>query len=216
MKPTRVLLVDDHALIRAGIRALLERIEGVEIVAEAGDGLQALQLIAEHHPDVVLLDLTMPKLGGLEVLRRAERDYPSPRFIVLSVHEQDEYAIQALRYGAAGFIPKSAASSELENALDTVGRGENYLSPRISQQSILRYLKQTHLSGPPNALTPRQREILEMIALGHSTKQIAQLLDITVKTVESHRAQIMARLDIHDVAGLVRYAIRTGMVPVDD
>ena len=216
MKQTRVLLVDDHTLVRAGIRALLERIDGIKIVAEAGDGLQALELIVQHQPDLVLLDLTLPKLGGLEVLKRAQQDYPSVRFIVLTMHEQGEYAIKALRLGAAGFIPKSAASNELENAIHMVLRGENYLSPRIPQQSILRHLKDAHASGSASVLTPRQCEILELIALGRTTKQIAQKLNIAVKTVESHRTQIMDRLDIHDVVGLARYAIRTGLVPVED
>ena len=215
MKQNRVLLVDDHTLVREGIRALLEEIEGIQIVGEAGDGVQALQLIAEHKPDIVLLDLAMPKLGGLEVLRRAEKSFPAVKFIVLTAHERDDYAIDALRAGALGFVPKSAAIDELQTAIETVEGGEKYISPRVSQQSILRGAKQQG-GRPPKGLTPRQSQVLEMIAMGRTTRQIAKLLGITVKTVEAHRAQIMDRLDIHDVAGLVRYAIRTGLLPMED
>ena len=216
MKKIRVLLADDHTLVRAGIRALLERVEGVEIVAEAGDGRQTLELIERYRPDVVLLDLSMPTLNGLEVLKEAREKFLDVRFIVLTVHDNDEYAIQALRSGAAGFIPKSAASTDLETALTAVLEGEDYLSPQISQQAILKYLKSTRSDRFPNALTPRQREILQMIAQGYSTKKIAQRLNITVKTVESHRTQLMERLGIYDIAGLVKYAIRTGLVQIDE
>jgi DNA-binding NarL/FixJ family response regulator len=214
--PLRVVLVDDHALVRAGIRALLERIQGVEVVAEAGDGREALELIRQLKPDILLLDIAMPVLSGLDVLRDATARFPEVRVIILTVHETEEYAVYALRSGAAGFVAKSAASEELELALKTVERGERYLSPEISQHAFLEH----HLGGSARPisvdLTPRQREVLELIAKGYSTKNIARSLEISAKTVESHRAQLMERLQIHDVAGLVRYAIRTGLIKIDD
>ncbi len=215
-KQVRILLADDHTLVRAGIRALLQKVEGIEIVGEAADGLQAIELINSQQPDVVLLDWNMPKVSGIEVLKKASEKFPSMRFIVLTVYDTDEYVVQALRAGAHGFIPKSGASAELERAIDTVSRGEDYLSPQISQQAILKYLKGGRTSSSPHPLTPRQLEILELVAKGQSTREIARRLNITVKTVETHRAQLMERLDIHDIAGLVRYAIKVGLVMVDE
>ena len=216
MKPVRVLLADDHALVRAGIRALLNAIEGVEVIAEAGDGREALQLIQELRPDIALLDITMPDLNGFEVLAETTRQFPDLRLIILTVHESGEYAIQALRAGAAGFLPKSAAANELQEAIETVRRGDTYVSGEISRKTLLEFSKGTTEPAQFLArLTPRQREILTLIAEGKSTKDIGRILNISVKTVESHRAQLMERLDIHEVAGLVRYAIRMGLVKVE-
>jgi len=216
LNPTRVLLADDHALVRAGIRALLSTIEGVEVIAEAGNGREALQLIRELQPDIVLLDITLPDLSGLEVLKESKKDFPDLRVIILTVHEAGEYAMEALRSGAAGYLPKSAAANELQVAIKIVSRGETYVSGEVSRKTLLEFSKgatePTHFLA---RLTPRQREILTLIAEGHSTKDIARRLNISVKTVESHRAQLMERLDIHDVAGLVRYAIKKGLVKVD-
>jgi DNA-binding NarL/FixJ family response regulator len=210
------LLADDHALVRAGIRALLSTIEGVEVIAEAGTGREALQLIRELQPDIVLLDITLPDLSGLEVLKESKKDFPDLRVIILTVHEAGEYAMEALRFGAAGYLPKSAAANELQVAIKIVSRGETYVSGEVSRKTLLEFSKgatePTHFLA---RLTPRQREILTLIAEGHSTKEIARRLNISVKTVESHRAQLMERLDIHDVAGLVRYAIKKGLVKVD-
>lgn len=206
-----MVIADDHALVRAGIRALLERISDVEVIAEAGDGNEALTLIGELRPDIVLLDIAMPGLSGLEVLRVVTSSYPEVRVIVLTVHETEEYAQHSLGAGALGFLPKSAASAELELALRTVGRGERYLSPEISRASA-----QDLQAKAAIELTPRQREVLALIANGNSTKQVARALSISTKTVETHRAQLMERLQIFDVAGLVRYAIRTGLVKIDD
>jgi DNA-binding NarL/FixJ family response regulator len=208
--PIRVVLADDHALVRAGIRALLERITGVEVLAEAGDGKQALELIRTLRPDVILLDIAMPQLSGLEVLREATATFPEVRTIILTVHETEEYAAHALRSGAAGFLPKSAASAELELALRTVMRGERYLSPQSEKTDTSRPRPQI------SELTPRQSEVLTMIAKGQSTKDIARTLDISVKTVETHRAQLMERLQIYDVASLVKYALRIGLVKIDE
>ncbi len=217
MKPIRVLLADDHTLIRAGISALLERMERVEVVGEAADGRHAMKLIQELTPDVVLLDLQMPGLSGFEVLQETTEKFPDVKIIVLSVHDTEEYALRALRSGAAGYLPKSAASAELELAIDQAIRGEKYLSPIIAEMASPESAKGVH-SGrtAPVELTPRQREVLTLVAEGYSTKDIARTLGISVKTVETHRAQLMERLGIHDVAGLVRYAIRTGIVKLDD
>lgn len=212
----RVILADDHALVRAGIRLLLEQIDGVAVLAEAGDGREALDLIRLHEPDVVLLDIAMPKVNGLEVARDVVKNHPDVHVIILTVHETEEYAAHALRSGAAGFLPKSAASAELELALRTVKRGEQYLSPEIDKQKVCEQLQGSSSRPAGMDITPRQTEVLGMIARGFSTKDIARELDISAKTVETHRAQLMDRLRIYDVAGLVRYAIRTGLVTVDD
>lgn len=217
LAPIHVVLADDHALVRAGIRALLEKIDRVEVVGEAGDGDRALELVQELQPDVILLDIAMPGLSGFDVLKEINEKSPSVKVVILTVHDSEDYALHALRSGAEGYLPKSAASAELELALDHVMRGEKYLSPSIARKVVFEYLKGTHSGRAELAqLTPRQREVLTLISQGHSTKDIARILNISVKTVETHRAQLMERLDIHDVAGLVRYAIRTGMVKLDE
>lgn len=215
MKSIRTLIADDHALVRAGIRALVEKIKGVTVVAEAGKGNEAVQLINELKPDLILLDITMPDGTGFDVLQHVSKNWPETRVIVLTVHEAGEYAIRALREGAAGFLPKSAASTELENAIQTVMRGEVYISPETSRKTLLEYGKGVTKRDLLATLSPRQREVLRLIAEGRTTKQIAQVLEISVKTVETHRAQLMERLDIHDVAGLVRYAIIVGLIEVE-
>lgn len=208
-----MLLADDHALVRAGIRALVEKIDGVEVVGQAGDGREALQLIKKHRPDIVLLDIAMPGLNGFEVLDQTVRECPEVSVIVLSVHDAEEYAMRALSLGAMGYLPKSAASAELEQAIKTVASKEKYLSPELSRRIFLEHAKDAAEGRSPLAeLTPRQLEVLRMIAAGHTTKDIARQLKISVKTVESHRASLMERLNIHEVAGLVRYAIRMGLV----
>jgi DNA-binding NarL/FixJ family response regulator len=214
MKAIRTLIADDHALVRAGIRALVEKIKGVTVVAEAGRGSEAKELITQFQPDLVLLDITMPDGNGFDVLLHVQKNYPETRIIVLTVHEAGEYAIRALREGAAGFLPKSAASTELEQAIQTVMNGETYISPETSRKTLLEYGKGTK-RDLLDALSPRQREVLRLIAEGRTTKQIAQMLEISVKTVETHRSQLMERLDIHDVAGLVRYAIIVGVIEVE-
>lgn len=217
MEPIRVLLADDHTLIRAGISALLERMERVKIVGEAPDGHIAMKLIQELVPDVVLLDLQMPGLSGFEVLQHTTEKSPHVKVIVLSVHDTEEFAHRALSSGAVGYLPKSAASSELEVAIDQVMRGERYVSPTIEQIASQRSSRDSHAGRTtPVGITPRQREVLTLVTQGYSTKDIARTLGISVKTVETHRAQLMERLGIHDVAGLVRYAIRTGIVKLDE
>ena len=216
MKPYRILLADDHALVRAGIRSLLEKLPDTEIVGEAGDGREALSLVQTLQPNIVLMDVAMPGLNGLEAVSRLQKEFPEIKVIILSMHANEEYVIQALRAGACGYLLKDAATVELEMALQAVDRGENYLSPAFSKQVIDNYV--ARVSGHPGALdqlTSRQREILQLIAEGKNTKEIAALLSVSVKTVETHRAQLMERLDIHDVPGLVRYAIRMGLISLE-
>ena len=212
MEPIRVLIADDHALVRGGIRALVEKIEGVVVVGEAGKGSEALELVHELKPNLLLLDLTMPDGGGFEVLEHVKKDFPEMLVIVLTVHEAGEYAIRALREGAAGFLPKSAASTELEQAIQTVIDGEIYISPEMLKKTVIKGTTKRELL---DTLSPRQREVLRLIAEGRTTKQIAAELGISVKTVETHRAQLMERLNIRDVAGLVRYAILVGLIDVE-
>src|SRR5678815_5838787 len=181
----------------------------------AGTGSEALELVDQLKPDLMLLDLTMPEKGGFEVLDHVTKKYPEIKVIVLTVHEAAEYAIRALREKAAGFLPKSAAPTELEQAIQTVIRGEVYISPETSQKALLEIGKGTTKQDLLATLSPRQREVLRLIAEGKTTKQIAHVLEISVKTVETHRAQLMERLKIHDVAGLVRYAIIVGLIDVE-
>ncbi len=210
------MLADDHALVRAGIRALMGTIDRVEVIAEAGDGHEALRLIEELQPDIMFLDLTMRGLDGFEVLDTTTRRFPNVRVIILTIHDEAEYAIEALRAGAAGYLPKTAAISELREAIEIVARGEKYVSEEVSQKALLEYGKGATEKGRSlGTLTPRQREILTFIADGYTTKDIGRALNISVKTVESHRAQLMERLNIHDVAGLVRFAIKMGLVKVE-
>lgn len=213
----RMLIADDHALVRAGIRALLQGLEGVEVVAEAGDGREALAGVESHRPDVLLTDIAMPRMNGLELAARVARDFAATRVIILSMHSSEEYACRALQSGAAGYLLKDSGLAELELAVRAVARGETYLSPAVSKHVIADYLDRTGAARDrPGALTPRQREILRLIAEGQTTKGIARRLDISVKTVEAHRAQLMDRLDIRDVAGLVRHALRIGLIDPED
>jgi DNA-binding NarL/FixJ family response regulator len=216
VKPIRIILADDHALVRAGVRALLNKLENVDVVAEALDGREALAAIKLHQPDLVLMDISMPGLNGLEAAARATRDFPSTRIIMLSAHAGEEYVGQALRAGAAGYLIKDAAPAELELAINAVARGETYLSPAVSKHVISDYVRRVGgEAGSLELLTPRQRETLQLIAEGRTTKEIARLLHVSVKTIETHRAQLMDRLDMHDVASLVRFALRVGLVKND-
>lgn len=217
MKPLRVLLADDHRLVRAGLRSLLEQLENVEVVGEAEDGWQVLALAAAHRPDIVLMDISMSGMNGLEATARLRSESPASRVIILSMHASEEYVLQALRAGAAGYLLKDSAPLELALALEAVARGESYLSPPVSRQVVESYAERTGAGPrPPGALSARQREILKLIAQGNSTKEIARRLALSVKTVETHRSQLMRRLGIRDVPGLVRYAIRHGLVSAEE
>jgi DNA-binding NarL/FixJ family response regulator len=218
MKPNRLLLADDHALVRKGLRALLEGLGGVEIIGEAGNGREALRLIRALRPDVVLMDIAMPELNGLDATARAVRQAPDTRVIILSMHATKEHVLEALRAGTSGYVLKNAAIEELDRAIKSVARGEKYLTPALSGTLVeeLRARPAHPDAAADSALTTRQREVLQLIAEGRNTRAIADALHLSVKTVETHRVQIMQRLDIHDVAGLTRYAIRIGLVSPED
>jgi DNA-binding NarL/FixJ family response regulator len=208
----RVFLADDHTLFRAGIRALLDSIPAVEVVGEAGDGRSTLNLVKSTRATLVLMDIGMAGLNGLDATAQLLKDQPEVRVIILSMHSNEEYIFQALRAGASGYMLKSAAAGELAMALQTVASGDTFLSPTISRRFIESCFARMR-TEPPDQLTPRQREILQLIVEGKTTKEIAFVLNLSAKTVEAYRTQLMHRLNIHDVPGLVRYAMRVGIVP---
>jgi DNA-binding NarL/FixJ family response regulator len=210
----RVLVADDHRLVRAGIRSLLEQLRDVTVVGEAGDGREALELIRRLHPHVALVDVTMPSLNGIEVAGEVARAGLATRVLVLSMHAADEYVRRALRAGAAGYLLKDAGQAELETAVRAAARGDTYLSPAVSRRVVEGYVNPAAAGAASelDRLTSRHRQILQLVAEGHATKDIARRLGIGVRTVESHRAELMERLGIHDVPGLVRFAIRVGLV----
>ena len=213
----RVLLVDDHELVRAGIRSLLERLPEVEVVAEASDGREAIRIVEDHNPDIVLTDIAMPVVNGLELTRQLADKFPNVRVVILSMYSDEEHVSLALRCGAAGYLLKGAAREELKLAIRAVAQGETYLSPPISQPIIKEYRNSAAAETCScRNITARQTQVLRLIAEGKTTKQIALELNISVKTVETHRMQLMDRLEIHDIPGLVRFAIRVGLVELED
>lgn len=219
MKQLRVLLAEDHVLVRAGLRLLLQTFPAVEVVGEASNGHDAVRQIQELRPDVALMDIGMPDLNGIEATRRAARAHKATRVVILSVHGAAEYVRQALVAGAAGYVLKSADIGELEAALRAVAEGNRWLSPALSNIAISAFVNEsasrTAIPSAVAQLTPRQSEVLQLIAEGNSTREIGRLLKVTIKTVESHRAQLMDRLNIHEVAGLVLYAVRAGLVQAE-
>lgn len=207
-------MADDHALVRAGMRALLESLPDVEVVGETGDGLEAVELVRRDPPDVILLDVTMPGLNGLEAALRISRLEVPTRVLMVSMHASPEYAARAFAAGAAGYLNKDSAFDELSAALDEICAGRRYLCRAIDPDLVQQYTQQAgNGASGLDALTPRQRQILQLVAEGKGTRQIAEILFVSVKTVETHRAQLMQRLGIYDVAGLVRFAIRNGLLP---
>lgn len=207
--PIRVVLADDHLIVRQGLRLLLEK-EQIEVLGEASNGLEAIELIRQLRPDIAVLDYEMPQLGGLGVLTELPKISPKTGSIILTRHMEEAYAIEALRAGARGYVLKTQAGNDVVAAIRHVHRGEVYLSPRISKVVVEAYLASTDLQSV--ALTSRERQVLQLVGEGHSTKQIAALLGISAKTADSHRTTLMDKLDIHQVAGLVRYAIRSGLI----
>jgi DNA-binding NarL/FixJ family response regulator len=213
MAEIRVLLAEDHTLVRAGIRALLDSFDEITVVGEASDGREAARQARELQPDVILMDIAMPGLNGLEATSRIARTCPGTRVLILTMHSNEEYVVQALRAGASGYLVKEAATDELHRAISSVARGQTYLSPSISRCTVERLMEDERMSvSSLDQLTPRQREILQLLAEGRSTRDIAALLSVSVKTVETHRARLMERLDIRDIPGLVRIAIREGLI----
>lgn len=209
----RVLVADDHALFRAGVRKLLQTFAGVEVTGEAADGHEVLSVAVAQRPDVLLMDIAMPGLNGIDATARLTQAGPRPRVLILSMHTGEEHVLRAIRAGASGYLLKDASPAELETAVRAVARGETYLSPAISRYVVENYVRRANGEHSPlDRLTPRQREVLQMLAEGNTTKAIAARLGLSVKTVESHRAQLMERLEIRDLATLVRLAVRHGLV----
>jgi DNA-binding NarL/FixJ family response regulator len=207
--PIQVLLADDHQIVRQGLRGLLER-DGFKVVAEAADGREAVQLAGTTHPDVTVLDLTMPSLNGVDAAREILRSSPRMKAILLTVHAEEQYVLEALRAGVSGYVLKTQAADDLVQAIREVMRGSIYLSPGVSRTVVEAFRSKTDL--PPDPLSPREREVLQLVAEGKTTKEVAAILGVSVKTAESHRMRIMSKLDIHETAGLVRYAIRRGFI----
>jgi DNA-binding NarL/FixJ family response regulator len=220
MKPIRILLADDHTIVRAGLRLILEKIEGVEVVGEASDGREALQLVKTTTPTIVVMDISMAGLNGLEATAYITQEHPDVRVIILSMHAAEQYVTQAIRAGASGYLLKDAAKTELELAVQAVARGDTYLSAAISRQVLADYRRrltgepqeEAGESGGDEGLPTADRELLQLIAEGNTTKQIAARLHLSPKAIEARRSRLMDRLDIHDLAGLVRHAIRLGLV----
>ncbi|MBV9171382.1 MAG: response regulator transcription factor [Chloroflexi bacterium] len=213
----RVLLADDHTIVRQGVRLCLEAMGDLEVVAEAEDGQTAVQLTAQLRPDVAVVDLTMPRLNGVDAIRQIKRDTPATEVVVLSVHDSEAYVVQALRAGAAGYVLKRNAATELAAAIRAAHEGQAYLHPSIARRVIDDYLSRMRsaedsLAEPHERLTPREREVLQLAAEGHSTRAIAGLLCLSTKTVEHHRASVMTKLGLHGQTELVKYAIRAGLV----
>ena len=218
MKSIRVLLADDHELVLAGIRSLLQEIQGIQIVAEAHNGREAVALTMEHRPELVVMDISMPELNGIEATIQIKAQLPTTQILILSMHTTEDFVRRAIMAGASGYLIKDSAPLDLKLAVEAIARNEIYLSPRVSRHVVSGFLnggsgEQTGKSL--DQLTPRQREILQLIAEGKSTKAIAFQLEVSVKTVETHRAALMERLKIKDVAGLVLYAVRHGLVSAD-
>jgi DNA-binding NarL/FixJ family response regulator len=221
MKQIRLVLADDHTIVRAGIRALLQNSPLFQVVGEAETGTDALRLARTHKPDVILMDITMPELNGVEATIRILKQFPRVRVIILSMHATKEYVLRALNAGAAGYLLKGAATAELEAAIKAVVRGETYLSSAVSRYVVDALKSGAHGGAEQKQgdtyeqLTPRQREVLQLIAEGKTTREIAERLNLSIKTVKTHRTVLMRTLNIHDIAGLVRYAVRAGLVSAD-
>jgi DNA-binding NarL/FixJ family response regulator len=209
--PTRVILADDHTIVRQGIKSLLER-EGLQVIAEASDGREAIRHAEALAPDVVVMDIGMPMLNGMEAARELARCCPKVKPILLTQHDEPQYVSAALKAGVKGYVLKSQISGELIQAIHQVLRGQVYLSPGISGAVIAAYKSKTEIAADP--LTSRERQVLQLIAEGKSTKDVAALLGVSVKTAESHRSRLMQKLDIHETASLVRYAVKHGLVQI--
>jgi two-component system response regulator NreC len=214
MKKIRVLLVEDHTIVRQGIAALLGTESDMEVVGEASNGLEAIELAKKLSPEVILMDIGMRQLNGLEATREIKRLFPSMKILVLTMHENEEWIFQILKAGASGYLIKDSAMTDLTSALRAVYQGDSYLSPSISKMVIEEYIRKAESGekkGVEDLLSGREREILQLIAEGNSVPQISNLLCISKKTVEAHKTHIMEKLNIRDKVGLIKYAIRTGL-----
>jgi DNA-binding NarL/FixJ family response regulator len=207
--PIRVLLADDHAMVRQGLKALLEQ-QGVQVICEAADGEETLRLAMKFRPDVAILDISMPVLNGIDAAREMKRAQADTKVLLLTQHTEDEYVTEALRAGVHGYVLKNQAAEDLLHALNEVSQGRTYISPSIAGTVVGAYLSKKQ--GMTDPLSSRERQVLQFVGEGRSTKEIAEQMQISVKTVESHRTRLMRKLKIHGTASLVRYAIRRGMI----
>ncbi len=215
MSAIRVLLVEDHNLVRAGIRSLLDSFQDIDVVGEAANGRDALRMTRQLGPEVVLMDISMPELNGMEATGRLKKCCPDSKVLMLSMHNDEEYVAQSLRAGARGYLVKDAATKELELAIHTLARGEIYISSSVSMSVVDKLMADDSDGSALNQLTSRQREILQLVAEGCSTREIAERLSLSIKTVETHRTHLMERLEIRDVPGLVRFALKAGLIQSD-
>ena len=214
MNKIKILVVDDHAIMRDGIRALIDLHDDIEVVGEASEGKEAIEKVRELEPDVVVMDIAMPEMDGLEAARRIRKRNPQVKVLVLTQHDHKEYVLSAIKVGVAGYLPKKAVSSELVSAIRAVHRGESFLYPSAATALIQDYLRKGEVE-PYDYLTEREREILKLIAEGHTSREIANVLFISLKTVQGHRTKIMEKLNIHNRTELIRYAMRKGLVSID-
>jgi two-component system response regulator NreC len=217
LQKIRVLVVDDHTIVRDGICALLALAADIEVVGEAANGMEALEVVKKLSPDVVLMDVAMPIMGGLEATRRIRKEFPNAKVLALTQYDDKEYVFPLIEAGACGFISKAAASSELTSGIRYVYRGESFLSPSVAKLMIEDYQQGAALRGksdPYQQLTDREREVLKLVAEGYTTQEIADMLVISPKTVEGHKSSLMAKLDIHNRIDLVKYALRKGLIDV--
>jgi two-component system response regulator NreC len=215
MKKIRVLLAEDHTIVRKGLRSILDAEDSIEVVGEAEDGRAAVEAVEHLRPDVVLMDISMPGLNGLEATRQIKHRAPHIRVLVLTMHTNEKYILQILQAGASGYLVKQAAVEELISAIQAVHRGDAFLSPSISKKVVQRYVLQGQAMAEEDSyelLTPREREVLQLIAEGHTNRDISEILHISIKTVEVHRANLMKKLDLHSAAELTRYAIGKGII----
>ncbi len=211
----RVLLADDHSIVRRGMRSLLETEPSVEVVAEAADGLEALRLCEEHHPDLLILDVAMPKLNGIDVAARSQKMQPPPRAIMLSMHLDEAYVIRAINAGARGYLLKDATDEDLLPAIRAVAAGKSFFSPAVSgvlAEEYTQQLQQRGLTDSYDLLTDREKEVMQLLAEGRSNKEVAALLDVGLSTVETHRANLMQKLNLHSTAEIVLYAVRKRLI----
>jgi len=216
MEKIRVILADDHAILREGIKSLLAKRDNIEIVAEATNGREAMNRVAQFRPDVVVLDISMPLMDGLEATRQIKKESPDTKILILTMHEDEEYFFQLLRAGASGYVTKRSAGRELISAIEAAAKGDSFFCPTMAKHLLSDYLRLGKNSDQieQQELTPREREVVKLIAEGHTNQQIAELLHRSVKTIESHRANILRKLDIHDSIELVKYAVRKKLIEI--
>jgi two-component system response regulator NreC len=215
MNPITVVLAEDHTLVRKGIRSLISEVEGVEVVGEAENGREAIKLVKQHRPDIIVMDISMPILNGLEATKQIKKYFPEVRVVVLTMHTSEEYIYEIIDAGASGYILKKAVPEELMLAIQSVSRGEKFFSPLVSMKIVDKLLQkkasvETNLAHP--SLTFREMEVLQLIAEGHTSREIGEILCISIKTVGAHRTHIMEKLDLHTAADLTRYAIQRGII----